>query len=196
MLSKTAWRRCRMYRQILVATDGSDISTRAVEHGAKLASAVGAKLLILTVTEPFHVFSLGVDQLEYTRPEYEKHMVHRAQQILAAAANLATKAGTTSETLQSVRRQYVCRHIGGRIGEEHRPYRLGLARKKWRFRSAARKCDYEGPRTYDQTRTDCPLSSTKPSRRCRSQIEWKKWADYRIRFINCSIIARPSDRVI
>jgi nucleotide-binding universal stress UspA family protein len=42
-----------MYRQILVATDGSDISTRAVEHGAKLASAEGAKLVILTVTESF-----------------------------------------------------------------------------------------------------------------------------------------------
>jgi nucleotide-binding universal stress UspA family protein len=88
-----------MYRQILVATDGSDISTRAVEHGAKLASAIGAKLLILTVTEPFHVFSLGVDQLEYTRPEYEKHMLQRAQQILAAAGNLATKAGANSEAL-------------------------------------------------------------------------------------------------
>ena len=88
-----------MYRQILVATDGSDISTRAVEHGAKLASAEGAKLVILTVTEPFHVFSLGVDQLENSRPEYEKYMVQRAQQILAAASNLATKAGASSEAL-------------------------------------------------------------------------------------------------
>ena len=61
-----------MYRHILIATDGSDISTHAVQHGVDLARAVGAKVSFLTATEPFHVFSLEADQLEDTRPEYEK----------------------------------------------------------------------------------------------------------------------------
>jgi nucleotide-binding universal stress UspA family protein len=88
-----------MYRRILIATDGSDFSARAVEHGARLAGAVGAKLTILTVTEPFQIFSLEVDQLENTRLEYERHMAERAQGILAAAARVATAAGANPENL-------------------------------------------------------------------------------------------------
>jgi nucleotide-binding universal stress UspA family protein len=88
-----------MYSRILIATDGSDFSARAVEHGARLAGAVGAKLTILTVTEPFHVFSLEVDQLENTRPEYERHMAERGQGILASAARVATAAGADPEIM-------------------------------------------------------------------------------------------------
>ena len=89
-----------MYRHILIATDGSELSARAVEHGVNLASAVGAEVSFLTVTEPFHVFSLNADQIEDTRPEFKRHMEARAEHTLAAAGEVAAAAGISFDTIQ------------------------------------------------------------------------------------------------
>ncbi len=42
-----------MYRNILVPTDGSDITTHAVQTAVNLAKIVGAKLTIISAKEPF-----------------------------------------------------------------------------------------------------------------------------------------------
>ena len=42
-----------MYQHILIPTDGSDISHKAVAHGIALAKAVGATLHTLSVRDPF-----------------------------------------------------------------------------------------------------------------------------------------------
>jgi len=42
-----------MYQQILAPTDGSEMSGRAVEAAARLASLAGARLAVLSVKEPF-----------------------------------------------------------------------------------------------------------------------------------------------
>ena len=91
-----------MYRHILIATDGSELSARAVEHGVNLASAVGAEVSFLTVTEPFHVFSLNADQIEDTRPEFKRHMEARAEHTLAAAGEVAAAAGISFETAAAI----------------------------------------------------------------------------------------------
>lgn len=41
-----------MYKKILIATDGSDLAARALEHGAQLAKIVGAEVVVVTVIEP------------------------------------------------------------------------------------------------------------------------------------------------
>jgi nucleotide-binding universal stress UspA family protein len=82
-----------MYKHILVATDGSEIAGRAVSHATELAQKLKAKLLIVTITEPFHILSLGIEQLESTRPEYNRHMAEHAQTVLASAARVASDAG-------------------------------------------------------------------------------------------------------
>lgn len=41
-----------MYKKILIATDGSDLAARALEHGASLAKIVGADVVVVTVIEP------------------------------------------------------------------------------------------------------------------------------------------------
>jgi nucleotide-binding universal stress UspA family protein len=41
-----------MYRHILIATDGSELADKGLEHGFALAQALGAKVTILSVTEP------------------------------------------------------------------------------------------------------------------------------------------------
>ena len=88
-----------MYKHILVATDGSEISERAVSHATELAQKLKAKLLIVTITEPFHILSLGVEQLESTRPEYNRHMAEHAQTVLASAAKIASEVGVECQII-------------------------------------------------------------------------------------------------
>ena len=44
-----------MYKHILIPTDGSELSNKAVEHGAALAKAINAKVTIMTVSMPYYV---------------------------------------------------------------------------------------------------------------------------------------------
>lgn len=41
-----------MYKHILIATDGSELANLGLEHGLSLAGALGAKVTVLTVSEP------------------------------------------------------------------------------------------------------------------------------------------------
>ena len=40
-----------MYKNILIATDGSDFAKTAVDHSIQLAKAVGSSITIVTVTK-------------------------------------------------------------------------------------------------------------------------------------------------
>lgn len=41
-----------MYKHILIATDGSELADKGVEHGLALASPLNARVTVLSVTEP------------------------------------------------------------------------------------------------------------------------------------------------
>lgn len=43
-----------MYSHILIATDGSELADRGMEHGLKLAHALRAKVTVVSVTEPMN----------------------------------------------------------------------------------------------------------------------------------------------
>ena len=90
-----------MYKHILIPTDGSPLSDNAVEHGLTLAAALGSRVTILTVTEPFHIFALNPAVLTDTAGEYHKHMETRAGQILSQASAMA-KAHGVAATLEHV----------------------------------------------------------------------------------------------
>src|SRR6266436_4894402 len=51
--------RRRMYKHILLPTDGSDLSKAAMKHGIALAKAIGARVTALVVSTPLN--SLVVD---------------------------------------------------------------------------------------------------------------------------------------
>jgi len=88
-----------MYKNILIATDGSSLSARAVEHGTNLAKAVGATVLLLTVAERFHVFALEADQPGKTPASFREHMQKRTERTLAEASEIARKIGVDATTL-------------------------------------------------------------------------------------------------
>ena len=72
-----------MYKHILIATDGSELAGKAVAAGFDLARQLGAQVTAVTVTEPFHVFSVSPSQLECTRDEYKRHIEAYAAKALA-----------------------------------------------------------------------------------------------------------------
>jgi len=48
-----------MFKTILIPTDGSEASKRALEKGAGLARILGAKLVLMTAIEPYPVGMMG-----------------------------------------------------------------------------------------------------------------------------------------
>jgi nucleotide-binding universal stress UspA family protein len=88
-----------LFKNILVATDGSDLAARAVEQGILFAKEIGAKITALTVTEPFQLISVAPSQLEYTPIEYKKHAEAHAEKVLGTVAAAAKLAGVACATL-------------------------------------------------------------------------------------------------
>ena len=88
-----------MFKHILVPTDGSPLSDKAVQYSIGLAAATGASLTFLMVTETFHTFSLDVDQVEDTPVEYRKHAKERAERYLGRAALAAGAAKVPFDTV-------------------------------------------------------------------------------------------------
>jgi len=77
-----------MYEHILIPTDGSDLSNKAIEHGLELAKALGAKITALTVSEPFYVSAFEPSMAE----QYKKHVAALATKYAASASNVACEA--------------------------------------------------------------------------------------------------------
>lgn len=90
-----------MYKKILIATDGSELSGKGVEAGFDLARRSGAEVVVLTVSESFPTYDLGTrlglfrDQEAVDR--YDAACREAAEAILAAAA--AAAGGVACETL-------------------------------------------------------------------------------------------------
>jgi nucleotide-binding universal stress UspA family protein len=86
-----------MYKHILIPTDGSELSQKAIDHGAKLAKALNAKITMLTVSEPFHIFALDPTVLTGTPAEYKRRIADITAQYLKTAKDTAVAAGVTCD---------------------------------------------------------------------------------------------------
>lgn len=90
-----------MYRHILIATDGSKPSVKAVNHGVKLAKSVGAQVTIMTATELWSAvaMSAGIEAgIANPIEDYEKTVAESAKRTLAAASKVAEKAELAVKT--------------------------------------------------------------------------------------------------
>ena len=88
-----------MYKHILIPTDGSELSKKAVDHGIGLAKALNAKVTAVTVSEPFHIFAVEPGMLTDTPDEYEKRIAALAGKYLKAAKDAATAAGVPCDVV-------------------------------------------------------------------------------------------------
>ncbi|TXL71607.1 universal stress protein [Vineibacter terrae] len=88
-----------MYRHILVPIDGSPLSASAVGKAAALAKALGARMTVMTVTEPFHVLAVDPVIVTATPAEYERLTAEHAGRYLSAAEAEVAAAGVRCATL-------------------------------------------------------------------------------------------------
>lgn len=89
-----------MYTHILIPTDGSPLSTVAVEKGLDFARDARARVTVLTVIEPFHIFSAEADQLSATKLRYEEQAREQAGRHLTEAELRARALGVPCEVIQ------------------------------------------------------------------------------------------------
>jgi nucleotide-binding universal stress UspA family protein len=82
-----------MYNHILIPTDGSELSKLALYEGVALAKALGARVTVVTVTTPFHVFTGSFGMLTDTPEKYKERMAALAGQYLDVAKKIAAAAG-------------------------------------------------------------------------------------------------------
>ena len=89
-----------MYKRILVPTDGSERSVKAVEGAARFAKPIGATLVVMTVVEPYSYTNLA----EY-RPEsieqYDERVTTEAEERLADAKEIADRIGVENRTVMT-----------------------------------------------------------------------------------------------
>jgi nucleotide-binding universal stress UspA family protein len=87
------------YRHLLVPTDGTELSDRAIDQAVELAAALDARLRILHVQVSFPISLVGVGEL--VEPSTVDALVaasqQRAETILTAAMAKAKQAGVMAE---------------------------------------------------------------------------------------------------
>ncbi len=96
-----------MFKHILIATDGSELSQKAVAQGLQLASELKAKVLAITVTEPWTMIG-GRMPTPSVIETYEE----------AARENAARIASSVSEAAKKKNVMCSAVHVSGRHAAE------------------------------------------------------------------------------
>jgi nucleotide-binding universal stress UspA family protein len=93
-----------MYKNLLVATDGSKLSDKAVAHAISLAQVLGASLTVFYAAPdyPMPAYADGVVYEPVSRKEYGKLAAEDAQKILDATATKAEAAGVNCKTAYAI----------------------------------------------------------------------------------------------
>jgi nucleotide-binding universal stress UspA family protein len=90
-----------MYKHILIPTDGSELSLKAVEHGVSLAKTTGAKVTSITVVSPVLLFNLDPGQFKEPSEEwgYKPELERFANKCLDQVKSVALEKGVTCNVM-------------------------------------------------------------------------------------------------
>jgi len=90
-----------MYKRILVPTDGSALSKKAVRTAVDLASAVGAEVVALNVVPryPTSYFEGGITVSDNEVARVEKQWAEQGQALADEVEKAAEKAGVTAKAI-------------------------------------------------------------------------------------------------
>jgi nucleotide-binding universal stress UspA family protein len=90
-----------MLDNVLIPTDGTELSARAAAFGVQLAKKMGAKVTVVTVTTPADEIMVGEVSIIRHPEDYEQRASESARAILDAVGKLATEAGVAYEELHA-----------------------------------------------------------------------------------------------
>lgn len=89
-----------MFKHILIPTDGSPLSTQALEKALDFARESNAQVTVLAVIEPLQVFTVYPVGMDIAYAEYEQRANEQADGILADAKAAATQRDLTCEAVK------------------------------------------------------------------------------------------------
>lgn len=88
-----------MYQHILIATDGSELSGKAVHAGIDLARRLGAKVTLFTSSPDFRIFETESSLVAVSREGYASECERRADIRFAMGETYAKSHGVQSDTV-------------------------------------------------------------------------------------------------
>ena len=88
-----------MFKHILIPTDGSKLSARAIPKAVALAKSMSARVTGLSVSEPFHLFTSNPAIITDTEDVYRVHCKQRAAKDLDVIKKAALQAGLPCHVL-------------------------------------------------------------------------------------------------
>ncbi len=91
-----------MFKHILLPTDGSDLSLRAVDIGIALAASVGADVYAFHVVAPFPALSYMVDIIQANQELYLQEAIKQAETYLQEVHKRAIAAGVPCKSGQAI----------------------------------------------------------------------------------------------
>ena len=92
-----------MFKNILLAVDGSEMAHHAAEQGIALAKRLAAKVTIVTVTLPWETYfsrelAVLIPDVVIPQPEYEKKREGMATRVVQRVLDQARSAGISAVT--------------------------------------------------------------------------------------------------
>ena len=93
-----------MYKHLLIPTDGSELSARAVASAVEFARSLSAEVCFLYVQPefPLPIAGEGAMLAPESRDEFSKGTQEQAERILAEAVSIAEKSGVKAHSLTEV----------------------------------------------------------------------------------------------
>jgi nucleotide-binding universal stress UspA family protein len=90
-----------MYKHILIPTDGSELSEKAIREGVALARSVKARVTGITVFRPFHTFAMMPMMVTDTPEQYRADCAALGEKYLAVITDAAKLAGVPCDVAQT-----------------------------------------------------------------------------------------------
>jgi nucleotide-binding universal stress UspA family protein len=94
-----------MFKHILIPTDGSDLSRKAILYGVQLAKEAGAKVTGLTVAEPYRVATMDTVLIPIDEGDYEEQSRRLSERAMGQVKMAAQAAGVSCETIREIHDQ-------------------------------------------------------------------------------------------
>lgn len=91
-----------MFTHILLPTDGSPASSRAIQTSMAFAKSIGAKVTGLYVIPQYRVLPMDFPILDETRQRFDDDNIIRATGYLTEITNAANHAGVPCETVHAM----------------------------------------------------------------------------------------------
>ncbi len=86
-----------MYKHILIPTDGSELSEKALREGIDLASVVKAKVTVFTASPPFNAFAAEATMTTDASDAYKVSAEERAASRLKVGMEYAKQKGVAAQ---------------------------------------------------------------------------------------------------